>query len=99
MKDLTVYNLEEVSDMLRIPLDMIFYYVRMGRLAVVRLGRFQLVTAENLKSFLRVKTIQDTLVDLRKNDRREVNVLMISERRESDRRRLDIFHLSSGYEK
>lgn len=94
---ITVYDLPEIAQKLRLHLDTLRRYVREGRLRATKIGKTYLVAEENLKEFLTGKTIQEMLtdLDLRKNQRRKISIARKRERRLSDRRRENMFHTQS----
>ena len=91
----TVYDLQEIASMLRIHVHTLCRYVRTGRLRAARVGKYYLVTEENLKEFLMGKTIQGMILDKRKSQRRKETLSHEPERRVAERRREDIFHPAS----
>lgn len=46
------YNVENLSKMLFIPVDTVRKYIRKGRIKAIKIGKFYLVSEENLQKFL-----------------------------------------------
>lgn len=46
------YNVEILSKMLFIPVDTVRKYIRKGRIKAIKIGKFYLVSEENLQKFL-----------------------------------------------
>lgn len=52
IQDIKVYDLEELSKLLKIHIVTLRRYIREGKLKAVKLGKAYRVTDENLKAFL-----------------------------------------------
>ena len=50
--DKQFYNVEALSKMLFIPVDTVRKYIRKGRIKAIRIGKYYLVSEENLQKFL-----------------------------------------------
>ena len=46
------YNVETLGKMLFIPVDTVRKYIRKGRIKAIKIGKFYLVSEENLQKFL-----------------------------------------------
>ena len=50
--DKQFYNVEALSKMLFIPVDTVRKYIREGKIKAIKIGRYYLVSEENLQKFL-----------------------------------------------
>ncbi|MBA7587128.1 hypothetical protein ES708_29145 [subsurface metagenome] len=50
--DKQFYNVEALSEMLFIPVDTVRKYIREGKIKAIKIGRYYLVSEENLQKFL-----------------------------------------------
>ncbi|MBA7555299.1 hypothetical protein ES705_47957 [subsurface metagenome] len=50
--DKQFYNVEALSKMLFIPVDTVRKYIRKGKIKAIKIGRYYLVSEENLQKFL-----------------------------------------------
>ena len=52
MNDIKVYTLDEVADILKVSRRTLYTYVKEGKLAAVKMGKYWRVSQESLQAFI-----------------------------------------------